>query len=108
MPFADILGDLPSAQAAPAPEAKGGFAGVAEDLGPKVKIDITPGRVSRGEAAKEGDLAGASANFRDEVYGASKASGLPDWMGGFRAPFGAAQLAYEHATGNKGEASKAY
>ena len=56
----------------------------------------------------EGALSGASANFRDEIYGASKASGLPDVLGGFRAPVGAARLAYEHLTGQPGEASKAY
>jgi Inorganic Pyrophosphatase len=50
------------------------------------------------ESALEGYLKGASANWRDEIYGASKASGLPDWLGGFRAPVGAARLAYEHYT----------
>lgn len=55
--------------------------------------------VGQGTAALEGALQGASANFSDEIYGASKASGLPDWMGGFRAPVGAAKLAYEGVTG---------
>lgn len=64
--------------------------------------------VSQGRAALEGALSGASANMRDEVYGASKASGLPDWLGGFRAPVGAARLAYEHFMGEPGEASKEY
>jgi hypothetical protein len=48
-----------------------------------------------GESALEGALKGASANWRDEIYGASKASGLPEWLGGIRAPVGAARLAYE-------------
>lgn len=60
------------------------------------------------ESALEGYLGGASANFRDEIYGASKASGLPDWAGGFRAPVGAARLAYEHLTGQPGTATDEY
>ncbi len=70
-------------------------------------IEDTPD-IGRARALGEGYLSGASANFRDEVYGASKASGLPDLLGGFRAPVGAARLAYEHLTGQPGEASKAY
>src|SRR5882672_7560961 len=50
------------------------------------------------ESGLEGYLKGASANWRDEIYGASKASGLPDVLGGFRAPVGAARVAYEHYT----------
>ena len=64
--------------------------------------------MTQGTAALEGFLSGASANFRDEIYGASKASGLPDILGGFRAPVGAARLAYESFTGQPGEASKTY
>src|SRR5262249_28084616 len=58
-----------------------------------------PQSYGTGESALEGYLKGASANWRDEIYGASKASGLPDWMGGFRAPIGAGRLLYEHGTG---------
>lgn len=64
--------------------------------------------IGRMRALGEGLLSGASANFRDEIYGASRASGLPEILGGFRAPVGAAKLAYEHYTGKPGEASKAY
>lgn len=73
--------------------------------------------VGQGTALKEGYLSGISANFSDEVYAASKASGLPDWMGGFRAPIGAGRLLYEQATrkplseqvtGKKGEATEAH
>jgi len=64
-------------------------------------------RVSQGTAAKEGYLAGASLGFRDEIKGASVASGLPDWMGGFRAPVGAAKLAIEGMT-EPGEATRIY
>lgn len=49
-------------------------------------------QVSGARALGEGYLSGASGNFRDEWYGASKASGLPDWLGGFRAPVGAARM----------------
>lgn len=64
--------------------------------------------VGRGRAAYEGALAGASLNFGDEIYGASKASGLPEILGGFRAPIGAARLGYESLTGQPGAATKAY
>ncbi len=57
-------------------------------------------RVSAGQAALEGALKGASFNFRDEWAGMSKASGLPSWLGGFRAPVGAAKVAWEEATGD--------
>lgn len=55
-------------------------------------------RVSGGKAAYEGTLSGASLGFRNEIKGASVASGLPDYLGGFRAPVGAAKLAFEHLT----------
>jgi hypothetical protein len=60
------------------------------------------------EAGAEGALSGASANWRDEIYGASRASGLPEIAGGFRAPIGAARLAYEHMTGQRGPATEEY
>src|SRR6218665_4137191 len=56
-------------------------------------------KTTAGDAVQEGYLAGAGAGFRDEIYGASKASGLPDWLGGFRAPVGAARLALEKYQG---------
>jgi hypothetical protein len=65
-------------------------------------------KTTTGEAALEGYLTGAGAGFRDEIYGASKASGLPEWLGGFRAPIGAARLAYEHYTGVPGDATETY
>lgn len=64
--------------------------------------------VGRGTALKEGALSGVSANFRDEIYGLSEASGLPAALGGFRAPVGAARMAYESLTGNPGDATQAY
>lgn len=67
---------------------------------------LTP-QVSQGRAALEGVLSGASANLRDEIYGASRASGLPEWLGGFRAPVGAARLAYEAVT-EPGTATQEY
>lgn len=60
------------------------------------------------ESALEGGLTGAGAGFRDEIYAASKASGLPEIVGGFRAPFGAARIALEKYRGEPGEASSAY
>jgi hypothetical protein len=64
--------------------------------------------VSAGRAFAEGAASGLSANLRDEIYGLSRASGLPEILGGFRAPVGAARLGYEYATGQPGEASSAY
>lgn len=64
-------------------------------------------KISQGRAAFEGFLSGASGNFRDEISGAAGASGLPEILGGFRAPVGAAKLAYEGMT-QPGEATAAY
>lgn len=55
-----------------------------------------------------GAAAGASANFHDEIVGASKASGLPEWLGGLRAPIGVARLLYENSIGAPGNATRAY
>ena len=71
------------------------------------KLSEMKPQVSQGRAAFEGFLSGASANFRDEFYGASAASGLPEWLGGLRAPVGAARLGYEALAG-EGDATKAY
>ncbi len=60
------------------------------------------------DSAIEGALTGAGAGFRDEIYAASKASGFPEILGGFRAPFGAARIALEKYRGEPGEASKIY
>src|SRR3569832_596180 len=72
------------------------------------KLSEMKPHTSQGRAALEGALSGASANFRDEIYGASAASGLPEWLGGFRAPIGAARLGYEALTGEGSSATKAY
>jgi hypothetical protein len=55
----------------------------------------TPPSMSQTRAGVLGWLTGASGNFSDEVYGLSKASGLPDWLGGFRAPVGAGRMLAE-------------
>lgn len=60
------------------------------------------------DSAVEGALTGVGAGFRDEMYAASKASGLPEILGGFRAPVGAARIALEKYRGEPGEASKVY
>jgi hypothetical protein len=56
--------------------------------------------IGRTEAGRLGYSAGASANFGDEVYGLSQASGLPDWMGGYRAPVGAVRMLYNTVAGS--------
>lgn len=67
------------------------------------------GGISTTNAAITGALQGMTGNFFDEMQGAKAASGVPDIFGGaFQIPVGAARLAYEHATGQPGEASKAY
>lgn len=91
----------------PAPRAKNPQTGEEVLFDGKAWSPVKPHDVGQGRAALEGYLSGASANFRDEIYGASKASGLPDWMGGFRAPVGAARLAYEGLTA-PGEATATY
>jgi hypothetical protein len=53
--------------------------------------------ISGGEAAYEGALTGAGAGWRDEIKGASEASGLDPALGGFRAPFGFGKLWEEWA-----------
>lgn len=64
--------------------------------------------VGRGTALLEGALAGVSGNFRDEILGASEASGLPNILGGFRAPIGAARLGIEAMRGERGEGTRLY
>lgn len=64
-------------------------------------------QVGTGEALKEGYLSGASMGWRDEIKAMSEASGLPEWMGGYRAVVGGPRLAYEAATG-PGTATETY
>jgi hypothetical protein len=59
-------------------------------------------------AGAEGFLDTAGAGFRDEVYGLSRASGLPEFLGGLRAPVGAARIGIEHLRGEPGEATATY
>ena len=70
-------------------------------------------QISTPEAIVSGVKRGATANFNDELSGVAAASGLPDTMAGIsnmgaQLPIGAARLAYEHLTGQPGEATKAY
>src|SRR5260370_24937522 len=95
-------GGLGGNQLPDAPLVGGNKPGMLDDLVPNAPSYGT------GESAWEGYLKGASANWRDEIYGASKASGAPDWLGGFRAPIGAGRLAYEHLTGTRGPATEEY
>lgn len=87
-----------SARTSPAPWERNWESAAA----PKVATNTTA------DSAIEGALTGVGAGFRDEIYAASKASGLPEIMGGFRAPFGAGRLALEKYRGEPGEASKVY
>lgn len=100
-----IAGNAPPASApASAPTPAPNLSGMStEELR---KIAGTP-QVSRSQAALEGYLSGASADFRDEIYAASEASGLPRALGGFRAPIGAARLGYEALT-KPGKATETY
>ena len=59
-------------------------------------------QTSAGQALAEGYLDTASFGFRDEVKAMSEASGLPSWLGGFRAPVGAARLGLEKLRGEQG------
>jgi hypothetical protein len=86
-------------QAAPDP-----FAG-AEDRGPGGEPTQ---QTTRKRALLEGALDTASFGFRDEMKAASEASGLPSWLGGYRAPIGAAKIGLEKARGEHGEASQTY
>lgn len=67
---------------------------------------------SGAEAAVQGAITGATAGWRPELEGLSRASGLPEYGGvhgyGFRIPIGAARLAWEHATGQRGPATEQY
>lgn len=68
----------------------------------KVIINTRPD-IGQGRAFGEGLAQGATANFGDEMYGASKASGLNvNVAGPFSIPVGAAKLAYEGLTGQNG------
>lgn len=70
---------------------------------------IGAGKISAADAALSGAVQGLTGNFFDEMQGARAASGLPDFLSGaFQVPVGAARLAYEHLTGQPGEATRAY
>ena len=59
------------------------------------------------EAGATGLLQGATANWSDEMMAASAASGLPQVVPG-TTPIGAARLAWEHLTGQRGPATETY
>jgi hypothetical protein len=103
-PFAEfrIKPTAPTAQPPPASAPPGSADAFAEFRAPSASPSAVSPPVSQARAAVLGGLSGASANFADEVYGLSKASGLPDWMGGFRAPVGGARMLYEKYTAPEG------
>jgi hypothetical protein len=86
----------PGTAAAAAPAPGGDLWGAFVDTGPKAKPAET---VSTAKSALEGYLDTAGFGFHDEIKGLSEASGLPGWMGGFRAPIGAVWLGIEKLTG---------
>src|SRR5262249_49290151 len=59
--------------------------------------------ISRSKAFIKGALDTMSFGTRDEIRGLSVASGLPEWMGGYRAPVGAGRLLYEKWKRARGE-----
>lgn len=69
----------------------------ADQLRPPVTQGPPAPTISGGEAAYEGALSGASGGWRDEIKGASEASGMNPALGGFRAPFGVGKLWEEWA-----------
>lgn len=79
----EIAGSLGGSFREPAPQEPASNVGQSrfEDVGPV-------------KAGTEGFLAGISGNLRDELYGMSEASGLPKFLGGFRAPVGAARMLF--------------
>jgi hypothetical protein len=80
---------------------EGGAAPAAPTFDPSKPFTPAPTgpQVSGGQAALRGYLNGASAGFDDEVKGLSDASGLPDWLGGFRAPVGGARIGWQAIMG---------
>lgn len=98
-PFAGFEDRGPARDRPPLPWERGGSYGFSdhdpwaafEDRGPNSEA-ARPFHVPTAAAVAEGALDTAGAGFRDEIYGLSEASGLPEWMGGLRAPIGAAKL----------------
>ena len=77
----------------------------AEDRGPGTQAED---EVSAPRAAGEGFLQTATLGGRARIKAASKASGLPDWLGGLRSPVGGAELLLEQARGERGPVTQAY
>lgn len=102
----DQFPDAPRDAWADFPDAPGNTMSAAKSELSKLSAGLRP-QVSQGRAALEGALSGTGFGLRDEALAASRASGLPEWMGGFRAPIGAARLAYEGLT-EPGTASETY
>ena len=112
-PGADIPQQAQPAQAATAddwsqfPEAK--------PQEPNIGVlDLPLARVNQGGAAAIGALGGATGQFSDELYGAARASGLPETvagvpLGGLRIPVGWTRLGYEqYIKRQPGEAHRLY
>src|SRR5262245_1922744 len=108
--------DIPMADGSqPRPKRTGFFddiptVGPTREPAPNAGMSRFDDAAGAAQAGLEGYLSGISGNLRDEIYGLSEASGLPRWLGGFRAPVGAvrrligneeAQKEYERARDEK-------
>lgn len=101
--------------AAPVAPAAAPAAGLFDDIPLAATARPDAGRL---DATLRGAAAGAGLNFDDEMYGASKAAGLPDMPPGARismlahilsVPVGAARILYEQLSGDPhGTANAAY
>src|ERR1700722_5986629 len=80
---------------------------------PSKPFDV-PNKTSTLESGVTGAISGASAGWAPELGGLRNASGVPGWTPHtvFTDPalmgVGAARLAWEHATGNRGPATEQY
>ena len=80
-----------------------------------IPVDTHPPTTSPIEAGVQGAVSGATAGWNPQLSGLSRASGVPDWADtsnplerALTIPVGAARLAYEHATGQRGSATEEY
>lgn len=108
----DLIGDLDT----PASPTKTFPIGHYTTKGTLELIENTPAAkptaepMSQTAAALKGFQTGASSNWYPEFKGVSEASGLPDWLGGYRMPVGAVKVLGEQPEfgGKPGEATEAY
>ena len=78
----------------------------AEDRGPGTGAQDD--QVSAVGAAREGFLDTATFGARARIKAASRASGLPEWLGGLRSPVGGIEMLLEQAGGKPGPVTETY